>query len=176
MPQTPVDIRQATVVDARAIAEVHVASWQSAYAGMMPALFLVGLSVEERARSWRDAIQRGRIHVALAHAGDGLAGWVAYGKCRDTDKDESWGEIEAIYLHPSRYGQQIGALLLKHAQRSLRELGFGSVSLWVLANNARARTFYERVGFSTDEKAKAFELGGAVLSEVRYERSMDLVD
>jgi ribosomal protein S18 acetylase RimI-like enzyme len=65
---------------------------------------------------------------------------------------------------------------LKHAQRSLRELGFGSVSLWVLANNARARTFYERVGFSTDEKAKAFELGGAVLSEVRYERSMDLVD
>jgi GNAT superfamily N-acetyltransferase len=173
MTQILVDIRQAMAVDAQAIADIHVASWQSAYAGIMPASFLTALSVDKRASSWRDALESGRLRVALAYTTGQLAGWVAYGKCRDTDKDASWGEIEAIYLHPSRYGQGIGALLMDHAGRSLGEMGYRHVSLWVLTNNCRARTFYERAGFAADDKTKEFELGGAVLCEIRYQRPMD---
>lgn len=38
--------------DARAIAAVHVASWRSAYAGLVPAATLDGLNVDARARQW----------------------------------------------------------------------------------------------------------------------------
>jgi hypothetical protein len=41
-------IRQAILEDAEAIAKVHVASWQAAYKGLMPAEFLASLSVERR--------------------------------------------------------------------------------------------------------------------------------
>lgn len=176
MTQTLVHIRQAKIVDAQAIAEIHVASWQSAYAGIMPASLLADLSVDKRASSWRDALESGRIRVALAFTEGHLAGWVAYGKCRDADKDASWGEIEAIYLHPSRYGQGIGALLMKHASASLGQMGYRHVSLWVLTSNGRARTFYERAGFTADNQIKEFEVGGSVLCEMRYQRLIDSCD
>lgn len=172
MTRIPIDIRQAVVADAKAIAEVHVASWQSAYAGIVPASYLEALSVEPRERSWHKVLEAGRTQVALAYVGDSLAGWVAYGKCRDADRDASWGEIEAIYLHPAQYGVGIGASLMQHASQSLVLMGFSAASLWVLAENTRARKFYERAGFFTNEAAKEFELGGAVLREVRYQRAL----
>jgi len=39
-----VEIRDARVEEARAIAEVHVASWQAAYRGLLPAEVLAGLA------------------------------------------------------------------------------------------------------------------------------------
>ncbi|WP_321890286.1 GNAT family N-acetyltransferase [Paraburkholderia bannensis] len=138
----------------------------------MPTSFLAALSEEQRERSWREALESGRISVALAYSGEELAGWVAYGKCRDTDKDASWGEIEAIYLHPSRYGLGIGTSLMQYARKSLSTMGYSGVSLWVLTANVRARKFYELAGFSTDENTKEFELGGTVLGEIRYQRTL----
>ena len=43
----PVTVRDATVDDARAIAEVHVASWRWAYRGQLPDDLLDGLSVDD---------------------------------------------------------------------------------------------------------------------------------
>ena len=48
MSPAGVVIREATPDDARAIAEVHVASWRWAYRGDLPAEFLDGLSVDDR--------------------------------------------------------------------------------------------------------------------------------
>jgi hypothetical protein len=42
------DIRRASQSDARAIAEVHVASWRETYRGIVPDAFLDALSVAER--------------------------------------------------------------------------------------------------------------------------------
>lgn len=172
MSAASIEIRQATTMDAQAIAEIHVASWQAAYAGLMPAQFLAGLSIEKRVLAWRNVLAAGRVQVALASIEQELAGWTAYGKCRDADKDATWGEIEAIYLHPSRYGQGIGASLIEHACCSLREMGYTEASLWVLTINWRARTFYERAGFVADDQLKTAEIGGVQLHEIRYRRDL----
>ncbi len=168
MTEANIEIRQAVPSDAQAIAAIHVASWRAAYANLMPAAYLAGLSVERRILDWRNALESRRLHVALARDADGIAGWIAYGKCRDSDKDATWAEIEALYLHPARYGQGIGALLIEHACAALAKMGYAQVSLWVLVENKRARTFYERAGFEHDERIKTFELGGAQLAETRY--------
>ncbi|MGS0893890.1 N-acetyltransferase family protein [Burkholderia stagnalis] len=167
-----IDIRPATPADAEAIAVIHVASWQATYAGIMPAPFLAGLSVEKRADAWRRALDAGRPRVALAFTENEPAGWIAYGPTRDTDRDRTWGEIEAIYLHPSRCGQRIGAALLDHARRSLHDAGYTRVSLWVLVENRRARAFYEREGFVAENDMKTFELGGEPIDEMRYWRAL----
>jgi ribosomal protein S18 acetylase RimI-like enzyme len=54
--QSPLTIRPATPTDARGIAEVHVRTWQDTYAGHMPAEFLAGLSVDQRAEMWSRVI------------------------------------------------------------------------------------------------------------------------
>nr|WP_279609079.1 hypothetical protein [Burkholderia cenocepacia] len=95
---TTIDIRAATSADAPAIASIHVASWQATYMDIMPAQFLADLSVEKRMAAWRETLDAGRPHVALAFANHAPTGWIAYGPTRDADKDGAWGEIEAIYL------------------------------------------------------------------------------
>jgi hypothetical protein len=58
-------IRAATVADATAIGEVHVRSWQAAYAGLIPADFLARLSAESRAAddgaTQTETIDEGRV-------------------------------------------------------------------------------------------------------------------
>ena len=41
-------VAAATLEDVRAIAEVHVASWRVAYAGIVSASYLAGLSIDQR--------------------------------------------------------------------------------------------------------------------------------
>ena len=55
-----VEVRQAIDGDAQAIAEVHVASWQGAYRGLLPDALLDGQSVERRAQWWTQAIANPR--------------------------------------------------------------------------------------------------------------------
>jgi hypothetical protein len=42
-----------TAADCRAIAEVHVESWQHAYKDILPDTYLASLSVTEREEMWR---------------------------------------------------------------------------------------------------------------------------
>ncbi|UEP31079.1 MULTISPECIES: GNAT family N-acetyltransferase [unclassified Burkholderia] len=171
-PNTTIDIRAATSADAPIIAAIHVASWQATYPGIMPAPFLAALSVEQRTAAWRNALDSGRPRVALAFTEDKPSGWIAYGPTRDADKDATWGEVEAIYLHPSHCGQGIGAALIAHACRSLHDAGHGWVSLWVLVENRRAKAFYEREGFVAERDIKTFEIDGVPIEEVRYWRAL----
>ena len=46
--------------------------------------------------------------------------------------------------------------------------------LWVLADNVRARAFYEHHGWLADGEEKLFEMGGERYPEVRYRRSLCL--
>lgn len=37
---------------------------------------------------------------------------ITIGKCRDKDKDQTYGEIWGIYLHPDYYHKGIGTVLI----------------------------------------------------------------
>ena len=50
------NVRPARVDDARAIADVHVASWRTTYKGIFPDTLLDGLSVDKREQSWRETL------------------------------------------------------------------------------------------------------------------------
>jgi acyl dehydratase/GNAT superfamily N-acetyltransferase len=57
------------------------------------------------------------------------------------------GWLHRLYVRPSAWGAGVGAALHEDALAALREQGVASASLWCLAENDRARRFYERRGW-----------------------------
>jgi ribosomal protein S18 acetylase RimI-like enzyme len=65
MTQT-LQLRHARLADCRDLARVHIETWRHSYAGIVPAGYLSGMSVEGQARNWRNWIaHRGRDEVIL---------------------------------------------------------------------------------------------------------------
>jgi len=166
-----VTIRPATVDDAAGIARVHVRSWQEAYAGIVPDDYLRALDPEQRATRWAQALADGsadHVRTFVAQSDDRLLGFVSYGPSRDEDARRHEREIYSIYLDPGTWGHGIARDLIRTV---LAEVGEQTpISLWVLADNARARHFYRRHGFSPDGVERLESFGGADLLEVRYRR------
>jgi len=167
-----IQIRQATHGDAKAIADIHVLSWQAAYKGMMPESFLESLSTEARLRMWQNSLQIGKNTVLIACSDKTVVGWIAFGNCRDADKDGTWAEVEALYVLPEFWRQGIGKMLSDSARDAMKRAGFSFVALWVLLENHRARGFYHRIGFTHDEASKCITVGGIPLTEIRYSSSL----
>ncbi len=159
-------VRWATVEDARALADVHVSSWQRAYAGIFPAQFLEGLDRDRRTRWWRRFIDDGAmVHVTDP---DGVVGF-----CHaDESGDEGWGEIFSIYVHPDHWGEGHGRDLLMAGEAKLAGLGHERACLWVLEANARGRRFYERQGWAVGKPIRVEEIGGVQVTELRYEKGL----
>ncbi|MDB5833379.1 MAG: uncharacterized protein JWR14_3209 [Caballeronia sp.] len=169
-----VGIREATVEDAKAIATIHVDSWQAAYRGILPETYLANLSVMRRREAWHNFIVSGRPRVLVAHsdADDhtdaAILGWVAFGDSRDGDKDHRWAEVETLYIAPAFWRKGIGKRLIDAARHALQSAGYTDVALWVLLDNRRARAFYKRSGFVCDNSSRGVQLGGKWLTEIRY--------
>ena len=161
-------IAPGSIDDLRSVAELHVSSWQSAYAGILSAEFLAGLSVEDREKAWRQVLAEGRSELLVATEGSSVVGFASFGACRDTDAPADRGELWAIYVLPGAWSTGVGHALWRAAQSRLSALGFRSVSLWVIVGNERAVRFYSRAGFVLEPNSeKEFELGGEIIREVR---------
>lgn len=154
-------IRQATVNDAEAIATVHVSAWQETYRGIIPDDYLNQLSTEKRAATWRESLVDGLVFVAVD--AKGLIGF-AHGKQKQTESTE--GELSAIYLLRPYQGRGIGRTLVNHVVRQLEEHGVTSLVIAVLADNP-ARHFYERLGGIRISEC-VIERGGKELEEHLY--------
>jgi GNAT superfamily N-acetyltransferase len=163
------NIRPASIHDARAIAEVHIESYKSAYRGIFPEALLNGLSVEQRESSWRDLLAgqepSAEITMVGCDAGGSVVGFVSGGKER-TGQLECDGELSAIYLRPEAQRKGLGALLVRQFARELGARGFGSMALWVLELSP-ARTFYEGLGGKVIGQQE-IERGGQTFIQVAY--------
>lgn len=163
-------IRPAEIDDAEAVAQAHVATWQAAYEGLMPADFLAALDWRERLESTRTWLGSPRPDVATLVAVRGhVLGFSTFGPVRDEDLiPDNYGEIYAIYVLPEAWSTGAGSGLLKASLRAMS--AYDVVALWVLEANVRARRFYQRHGFAPDASAKTIEIGSATLPELRYVR------
>ncbi|CAL9634837.1 hypothetical protein SUDANB176_06185 [Streptomyces sp. enrichment culture] len=171
----PLEIRAMTMDDCDRVAEIRVRGWQQAYRGLVPQPYLDGLDVAADAERHRERLLRGDGSVVNLVAGaDGgeLAGWAAFGPCRDGDTRTEDAELYALYLLPERIGQGVGRALLGEVVRRCSAAGHARMYLWVLKDNIRARRFYECAGFGADGGEEPFEVGGVAVPEVRYAKAL----
>ena len=163
-----VHIREARRGDAGLVAEVHVATWRAAYAGMLPNHVLLGLSTEAERRYWRRAIaapaSECSVHVAEAEDGE-ILGYGSAGPARPSGLPFA-GEIYTLYVMPDHQGRGLGRRLLLAMFDQLRRQGRDSAMLWVLAANP-ARFFYRAMGGAPAARRRERHFGAA-LEELAY--------
>ena len=171
----PITIAAAHFSDIDAIAAIHVRSWQEAYAGLMPAEYLANLSLENRIQQWNQTLSEGKSTVLLAKLAGETVAWICFGPTRDSDAPANCAEIYAIYSLAAHHGNGLGRALWLACKAQLQAQAYTRVTLWVIADNARARRFYAAAGFSLEENSNTeFSLAGARLWEVRYGLDLSL--
>jgi ribosomal protein S18 acetylase RimI-like enzyme len=168
-------VRPATARDARAIAEIHVATWQAAYKDLMPADYLDKMTVEKRQAYWREAIEYSEPQLLVATDGEELVGFVGYDRSRDANTRSSVGEIWALYVSPAHWRQGVGLALWDGARDGLKDEGCTQVTIWVLLHNERALEFCEHAaGFKREMPSlKTVDFGSVKLEEIRLKRAVD---
>ena len=148
-------LRRASPQDARALAEVHVAAWQGAYQGLLPADLLAGLSVERREAQWKRSLNR-EAEVIFAFENEGrIVAFGSAGPCGDEDKEsENVAELLTLYALPEVWGRGVGRALWKAILSEIEQRAVVEITLWVLDANQRALHFYEAAGFTADGTTK----------------------
>ncbi len=168
-------IRQARREDAQEIAATHVASWQAAYRGLLPDSYLDALTIEQRLPMWERIIASTStlVRVWVAESDDEIVGFCSVGPPQSqADEPGDSLVLHTIYLRPGQERRGIGGALLRHAEGGMRRLGAPLATLWVLADNHRARRFYEASGWDLDGIEKLDEIGEQALREVRYSKQL----
>ena len=161
-------IREATIDDAAAIARVHVDSWRTTYAGIVPEEYLAGILYDDREQNWRERLldPTGSEVTFVAQNDDcGVIGFATGGPERTGNRTYR-SEIYAIYLLAQFQRQGIGRRLALALAKWLLQLGHESLVIWVLAANP-SRAFYEALGGEAVDEG-LIEIGGAKLVEVAY--------
>ena len=163
-----IDIRKAVAADAAAIARVHAQSWRTTYAGIVPDDTLDSIDVREWEQRRRDQLANSedREFSYVAVDRDQIVGWAVGGPERSGDVDFK-GELYAIYLLEEYQRRGIGRQLTEAVVSRLVGSGMGSILIWVLADNAPARHFYEAIG-GQFVREQDITIGGASLVEVAY--------
>ena len=164
-----VRIREAVPEDAGPMAKVHIDTWRTAYAGIVPSEHLAGLSYERREAVWVQILTRdqpAQCNCVAETVGGEIVGFAGGGPEREGDSTYK-GELYAIYLLQEHQRRGIGRRLACAVAHGLLSSGFDSMLLWMLEDNRPARRFYESLG-GEQVGRKTIEIGGADLVEVSY--------
>jgi ribosomal protein S18 acetylase RimI-like enzyme len=165
-------IRDAELRDARGIAEVHVRSWQAAYAGIVPDEDLAQLSVGQREQFWSQILSKDERATFVLVNGHLVVGWSSFGPARDEDCDPAlFAELYGIYLLPEYWTMGCGKQLYRATETRIRQTLTDNLVLWVFEKNTRARRFYEAAGYRLEPgKQKETHFVGANPVQVRYRK------
>ena len=162
-------IREAGPSDAGAIARVHVDTWRTAYAGILPAEFLAGLSYGNSELNWSQALTANRpaTCMVVAETAEGKIVGFAFGAPEHEGHPLYQGELFAIYVLQEHQRKGVGRCLFLAMVRHFTGAGMNSMLLWAFKENRPARRFYALLGGELIAE-KTIAIGGTDLIEVAY--------
>jgi GNAT superfamily N-acetyltransferase len=131
--------------DVEAIAAFQTDCWREAYRGLVPDDYLDGVSEDDRALRWRERLESGSRHAAIAWSGDDVEGAVSWGAA---DSGMPLLELKSLYVGQPHRGTGLAADL------TARAIGDRPAQLWVFEGNARAQRFYRKLGLSPDRTSR----------------------
>jgi L-amino acid N-acyltransferase YncA len=163
------NIREAISADAEEIADIHISAWQFAYRGIMDDSLLNSMDRTKKVVAWADAIDNLGWSIYVSQDNGKITGFVHVSEYRDDDMNEgNIGEVASLYIRPELVGTGLGRALFAEGLNRLEMQGFTRIALWVLEQNERSISFYEKFGFRKDGASKTHPKTG--LAEVRYVR------
>lgn len=139
-------VRNVKKEDLRAVSEIAVRGWQTAYRGIIDDEYLDSLSIEENyQKRLKDYKENGFI---VAELDSEVVGFCRYTLENLFSKDipDIDGEIFAIYVKPELKRNGIGRELFKYVFNEFKKNGNKKIILWCLKENYPSRAFYEKMG------------------------------
>ncbi|HEY3343946.1 MAG TPA: GNAT family N-acetyltransferase [Anaerolineaceae bacterium] len=161
-------IRKATLADAQGAFQVRVKSWQTSYAGILPARYLAGLDSQDLWHEWQGELEdlnHGKVTYVAENQTGQVIGFASGGPERNGDPIFS-AELYAIYLLGANQHRGIGSQLFQSVARDLNQAGHRSMLVWALSANP-TRSFYEKLGGEVVDQ-KEIEIAGGNFTEVAY--------
>ncbi|MEU6205276.1 GNAT family N-acetyltransferase [Micromonospora musae] len=167
-----VTLRPATTDDLMAVGALHRRSRVAAYSSFLPAEALAEPTAEAMGSYWTErwSWERHDHRMTVAERDGELVGFTHLGP--DDEGDPATGLLNAIHLDPAERGRGTGRELMIDALAGMRERGWRRAVLWVLAENASARRFYERGGWSLTGVEREELIGSAITPQLRYARPL----
>lgn len=161
-----INLREASISDAKAIAKVHVDTRKETYKGIIPDSYLSKRTYETTMKNWTHRISNPHssefIFVAVNNKGK-IVGFTSVSTMSGDDEFE--GLLSTLYISKNYQCQGIGRLLVKAAVIKMIENDIRSLIVWVYVKNPSCK-FYERFGGRL-VKEKIVNRGKEVL-EVAY--------
>jgi ribosomal protein S18 acetylase RimI-like enzyme len=156
-----VELRPARPEDAEAVAEIWFRGWRDAHLGLVPQE-LLDVHKEGSFRTWAaDRVP----DTTVATVDGAVAGFVMV-------VDD---ELEQVYVARASRGTGVAQALISEAERQVRANGSEKAWLAVVAGNARARAFYEKVGWVDEglfDYPAASEVGPVPVPCHRYTKAV----
>ena len=160
-------VRAARIDDAEAIASVHIASSDEAYAPL--AAEWASADTATRAARWEKSIAETTSRLPLVLVAEDtlgrVIGFVSGGHARRTEPAVPF-EVYVIHVHPAHRGRAIGDALWIAACRELRGPQLAALYVDTLAE-LRCCSFYERHGGQLIERRRT-DFHGATRTHVTY--------
>ncbi|XVU26443.1 N-acetyltransferase family protein [Actinoplanes sp. CA-054009] len=159
-------LRTAEEFDLYAVGAVHQRSRVAAYAHILTGEVLSARSEEGFGEWWAERWkwERDTHEMTVATIGDEIVGFTYVGP----SETPSAVELYAIHVAPGLVGTGVGRALMVDAVGRLRALGADRAVLWVLEENAVARRFYERGGWTLDGSTRVEPINGVPVRQLRY--------
>ncbi|MET8835006.1 GNAT family N-acetyltransferase [Micromonospora sp. NPDC004540] len=167
-----VSLRPATDADLMGVGALHQRSRVAAYSSFLPPDALADPTPEAMGRYWTERVAwEGADHrMTVAERNGELVGFSYLGP--DDAGDPATGLLNAIHLEPAEQGRGTGRALMVDALDAMRARGWSRAALWVLRENATARRFYERGGWTATGEQREDVIGATAVPQLRYARSL----
>jgi ribosomal protein S18 acetylase RimI-like enzyme len=172
MDRGEITLRPIVAADAVTVADLHTASWRSAYRGMLRDGYLDGDIASERRLAWATRLETpvdANYGFIAESAEAGPVGFVfMLGR-----EDATWGTlVDNLHVLPGHKGHGIGRRLLEAAaDETGRRYPGERVHLFVFEANHAARRFYASVGGREVERGLVEPPGGG--SQVHWRVAWD---
>ena len=144
MKTLSIEVRPAEPRDARAVSDVHRASWLQAYSGLIPHKVLLAM-LERRGEDWWRRAAKGPSTLLVLDIAGKIAGYATIGVNRAPALKQE-GEIYELYLLPEFQGTGLGGYMFRECRSILSNLGLVGLAAWCLEDSVIAATFFRATG------------------------------
>lgn len=148
-----IKLSEITKDDLETVVRIHCDAWKDAYGGFMDEDYISRKNGTRRAK-WESILEDApeEKHF-LIRDGNIPVGMISMDRPRETVETDTY-EIFGLYILPEQMGKGYGTAAVSLAEEKIRGMGFEKISLWVLEPNKRARSFWEKRGFTPDGTEK----------------------
>lgn len=159
-------VRPATAVDAGELGRIQSATWQQAYANLLPAAALDAMTADASAEAWRAAVTAPPspghvvlVAIEVSSTASSTVGFVALAPAADEEEDidAPTAEVVSLLVEP-RWGRRgHGSRLLHAAVEKARDLGADQLVCWVLAGDIASENLLRSAGWERDGWTRTLE-------------------